>query len=231
MSTPKPLSPQDKFDSIMQHVLETVSGNDYLKYYGIYRSDPVKTPAKWHDFMVEINKQTETLKPGLYPRTIKGQEVHYYALRKESNGIFTLANGYSDAGGAGSTYGRPLRAQPNHSHGLCQTFALMYYEKQSDRLIPGAYQQNVLIGLEWLEQYTANYDWVFPYEDEKIVYVIQLNEKGQNVRKKETTSLKKILNWPASMIYKKELRLHDLLVWLLAPQHRPLLNAWAADLK
>jgi hypothetical protein len=234
MSKLKPLSPQDKFDTIMLLLTETVSSQHYLNHYKIYRAE-TKGPSAWDKFTKQIIKKSPDLKQGIYPRSYDGS-VHYFALRKESDDTFTLANGYSDAGGAGLIYGRPLRAQPDHSHGLCQTFALMYYENQADQIIPGDYQENVRIGLNWLEQYLALYDWEFSYNDNEI-NVVQLNEQGLNARPKEKTSLKALLGrWPANRIYKDVddvdvIRLHDLVVWLLAPQRRHLLNAWAADLQ
>jgi hypothetical protein len=132
------------FDEIMLFVLETVSSQEYLNSLGIYRPASIN----WDKFKSKVNKQT--IKPGIYPRSFGIRSVHYYGVRREPDGTLTVANGYPTVASLNKKYAVGLNTQPDHSHGLCQTFALMYYFNKEGELIPGAYYDNVIIGLKFL---------------------------------------------------------------------------------
>lgn len=132
------------FDELIMFVLETISSEDYLNDNDIYRSP---NNVNWAKFKKSVINQS--VKPGIYPRKV-GRSVHYYAVRQ---GIHkTVANGYPSIGGLPAKYSVGLDAQPDHSHGLCQTYALMYYLGEEDRLKKGRsnYFDNIIIGLRFL---------------------------------------------------------------------------------
>jgi hypothetical protein len=235
------ISEQDAFDSIMLLITETISSEDFLESNGIFRSRPLNK-TQWKSLISKINKQNNktTVAPkitaGIYPKAFDGGTVHYFSIRPEPlTGKLTVANGYPNAGGFGSKFGRPLNAQPNNSHGLCQTFALMYHTHSENLLKPGKYQTNVIIGLEWLKNhFTQVHPWVLSYND-NIVSVVQAHAAPPSPL---TANLKKLLGspWPKSKLYidkgKQYVPLHELVGWVLDPSaaRRSLLQAWAADL-
>ena len=233
------ISKQDAFDSVMLLLTETISSEDYLKSSGIFRSLPL-SKKQWKSLVSKINKQNNKTKAapkitaGIYPKAFDGGTVHYFSIRQEPlTGKLTVANGYPNAGGFGSKFGRPLNAQPNNSHGLCQTFALMYHTHSEHLLKPGKYQTNVIIGLDWLKNnFTQAHSWVLSYND-KIVSVVQDNAARNSPT---LTNLKTLLGsqWPQSKLYiekgKKYVPLHELVGWVLDPSRSSLLQAWAADL-
>lgn len=228
------MSKQDAFDSVMLLLTETISSEDFLTEKGIYRSKPLGKDA-WDKLVRKVNRQDPKTKVGIYPKSFTRGEVHYFAIRQDP-GEITVANGYPDAGGFGFKHGRALNAQPEKSHGLCQTFALMYYTRYEHLLKPGKYQTNVIIGLEWLKtHFFQDYPWVMTY-DENIVSFVQIDDTGANAARNSTTNLKTLLGsrWPKSKIYiedgKSFVSMHELVDWLLAPTRRGLLNAWAKDL-
>jgi hypothetical protein len=229
----RPLTTQEKFDSVMLLVTETVSSTDYLNHLDIYRPDPLGK-TKWDTLTKNVQNQTKkSVKTGIYPRSYDASSVHYYAIRQEPSGVFTAANGYPNAGGFGSTYGVGLNAQPNHSHGLCQTFALMYYFREEYYLVPGSYMENVIIGLQWLKKFTVENPWVFEYN--KMVDTVHINEKQKSQQTPENMTFKDLLGdkyKPQLFVEKgkKYIALHVLVDWLLEPMNRPLLETWAADL-
>lgn len=156
------MSEQTIFDNIMFTVLTTVSCEDYLNHYNVYRP---KAISNWEYLKKKIKKQN--IKPGIYPKSLGRDSAHFYAVRKEKNGIFTIANGYPSVSGLDKNYAIGLNVQKDHSHGLCQTYALMYYYGKEHLLLPGKqnYYKNVLIGLQWLYKFTIENDWVFTSKD------------------------------------------------------------------
>ena len=170
---------QDCFDEIIQLVLETISSYEYLNYNGIHRVEEPLNKSEFKKFKTQLNKQT--LKPGIYPKKI-GNSVHYYGvserierhsrststssrrssrtLKKKSQDkaeivkVIKVANGYPSAAGLGK-YSIGLDVQRDHSHGLCQTYALMYYLGYEDRLKKGEdnYFSNIMIGLKFLLEF------------------------------------------------------------------------------
>ncbi len=131
------------YNELLQFILETISSEEYLNGIHIHRAKPINN---WKNFKKKVEKQS--VKPGIYPRSYGRGSVHYYAVRH--NMVLTIANGYSSSGGINKKYTAPLNAQPNHSHGLCQTFALMYYVGEEKRIKQGKYFDNVNIGLLFL---------------------------------------------------------------------------------
>lgn len=157
---------QDKFDTVIQFLLDTIGSFKYLDWYNIPISKPI---TDWKNFVKRINNQesktakTIVPKPGLYPKSFgRGQGVHFYALI-DKNGITRVGNGYISHAGIDKKYSDALDVQPDHSHGLCQTFALMYYleDKDLNSLTRGDYFNNALIGLKWLEKFTTKHDLNF----------------------------------------------------------------------
>lgn len=109
---------------------------------------------------------------GIYARPFGAGSVHFYGVRKEPSGEFTIANGYPSAAGI-KDYSYGLDAQPDHSHGLCQTFALMYYfgnetlirtadkNKETNEERTKRYRKNIDIGLNWLKTVFLNKEITF----------------------------------------------------------------------
>lgn len=143
------------YNELVQFVLEVVSSESYLRNIGIYRPKPYDK-KQWESLAKKFRKKdgTVNIKPGIYPRRGVGGEVHYYAIREEPSGLKTIANGYINIGGVGklgeTAFG--LDAQKNRSHNLCQTYALMYYNRDEKMLGKGEkyYFNNVEIGLAYL---------------------------------------------------------------------------------
>ena len=159
---------QDAFDEIINFVLQTVTSEEYLQYLGIPRYNVVQNVPAFKKHIKSPNM--EKLPVGIYPLPYpNASSVHYFAVRQESNGRKLVGNGYpydkdSDLGPNAVC----LDAQPNRSHGLCQTFALMFYLNQENRLIKGngnirEYYKNVRIGLQFLLDFIngdpGNRDW------------------------------------------------------------------------
>jgi hypothetical protein len=150
---------QEMFDTLMLLITETVSSQDYLTEDCKIYLKGLKTKSEWERFVRNVQQQ-DNLTEGIYYRKFSGDSVHYYALKKKDNKLM-LGNGYPNAGGVGSTYGKGLDAQKDRSHGLCQTYALMYYYDNELSLIAGNYEENVKIGLRWLENFTTRFNLEF----------------------------------------------------------------------
>lgn len=134
------------FDEFIHFVLQTVSSETYLDDIGIYRSQMLYKNI----FKKKLKKQI--LIPGVYPISYGGINlVHYFGVDRR-NGKLIAANGYSSKEGLPSNLAVGMDTQPNHSHGLCQTFALMYHLKKEQLLKKGPdnYFTNILIGLNFL---------------------------------------------------------------------------------
>jgi hypothetical protein len=123
------------FNEIIQFVLETISSESYLESLGIYRPEPLEAmpgrTGSWFDFVNSVNNQT--VRPGIYPLSFGEGSVHYYAVRyDEKTGKYLIGNGYPEDEAdkwylPKDEYSVYLHYQKNHSHGLCQTYALMFY--------------------------------------------------------------------------------------------------------
>lgn len=157
---------QDYFDRLIQFFLESVSADDTLESLGITK----KTVDNWDAFKNKIEHQGIYSKTvgkrklyniplpnsfaGIYVKPVRDRmgSVHYYGVRKEADGTFTIGNGYPTTTGI-TKYAVGLNVQKDHSHGLCQTYALMYYFAQESKLKRGEefYRENVDIGLNWLQ--------------------------------------------------------------------------------
>lgn len=154
---------QEIYNEIVQFVLEVISSEEYLKSVGIFRPKPY-SKDRWNKLSrnFRLKDGTKHIRPGIYPRKGSGNEVHYFAIREEKDGTKTIANGYINAGGVGkknvNAFG--LDVQPNNSHGLCQTYALMYYNRDEKLLKSGEknYFGNVITGLKYLI-YFINIDY------------------------------------------------------------------------
>jgi hypothetical protein len=150
------------FDQIVFLVLTTVSSEDYLNHYNIFRP-PLK--KNWGQFKNKVKKQTIT--PGIYPKAIFRDTVHYYGVREEIDGTLTVSNGYKSNSGIPKKYGHGLDVQEDGSHGLCQVYALMYYHNEDTLLTSGSnyYHQNVITGIRWLYKFVYTNDWNFEQHD------------------------------------------------------------------
>lgn len=157
---------QNLFDCLMLLTLETVSSENYLKNYKIYREKPIKQ-NEWKKFTKRIVEQDRSLQPGIYPESFDKGSVHYHAIKKVGrekvigNGYPQYSEDYKDFG----NYYVGLNAQEDHSHGLCQTYALMFYFNHENLLQPGQYRKNVDIGLEWLQNFVKKHDWAWSREE------------------------------------------------------------------
>lgn len=141
------------FDEIVLIVLETISSETYLNELGIYRPKPVRN---WESFKKKVKKQT--IEPGIYARAI-GDSAHYYGVRFDPKTNTTVVgNGYETIGGLDKKYAIGLDVQENNSHGLCQTFALMFYNFDENKLKPGKehYFQNAITGFQYLLEFIEN---------------------------------------------------------------------------
>ena len=162
---------QDLFDEIMLFFLSSISSRSYLNSEGvdIPRFRPV---TNWTAFQKRLTTKAgrARLKPGLYPRSFGKTGVHFYAVRKDEDGEPLVANGYVSRGGLASNYSVGLDAQADHSHGLCQTYAIMFYNGDEGLLKKGRtnYFANVIIGLTYLrnwirkDRYARDREWSIP---------------------------------------------------------------------
>ena len=168
---------QSLYDEIMNFVLQSVSSEEYLnEIVGIYRPKTMK--------LSEFKKiKTKDRIPGIYPIESTDNSVHYIGVnenKKAGNGYLTNLKLDDSVG---------MDVQIDHSHGLCQTFALMYHLGEHNRLrkvncggkLPilndktthetetkfikciTTYILNVKNGLTFLEEFTKKYnmEWSF----------------------------------------------------------------------
>ena len=161
---------QCAFDELINFVLQTVSSEEYLRNIGIHRPNPMQM-YEFDGYLQQDNYQMQEfiqgrggrrppkqiIIPGIYP-IMAGSEgsMHYLGVRS-NGGVIQIANGYPDPIGRSSNY-FGLDAQPDHSHGLCQTFALMFHFGMEDSLGKGRvnYLNNVRIGLNFLYEMIAD---------------------------------------------------------------------------
>jgi hypothetical protein len=219
--TPKSIE-QCLYDELMQFCLETVSSGEWLTDCGIYRSEIIQK-SRWPNFTKKMNKQE--IKPGIYPRSFGGGSIHFYAVRRQGDFV-KIGNGYSNSGGVISQYADPLQAQADYSNGLCQTFALMYYENQSHLLKKGKFSENVVIGLKWLVQFVKKEDrevcWDAKYMETKIVKHCEPVDTEKRLTAARIKLYKTI--YPQS---DGDICLSSILQYLL--NHRANLQAWFED--
>ena len=208
---------QNLFNEILQFVLEVISSEDYLNNNNIYRSKPIN-PSNWENFKSKFLKGK--LKAGIYPRKFAGNEVHYFAVRNEKNNEQTIANGYKNrAGIKKNSFG--LDVQPNNSHGLCQTFALMYYFGDENKLKKGeqGYFENVLIGLNYLNNFiNKNKKRELCWEKKDILFYIQ--NLYENINDKDRCEYLKYIS------SKKLICLTDLINFLKHKKNNIFLKNW-----
>lgn len=217
---------QCMFDEIVLFILETVSSEEYLKEIGIHRSKPI---TNWSAFKKKITNQSEKLVPGIYPLSFGRGGVHYYAVRQDGK-LKKIGNGYSSVDHLPSgvetdlgKYAVGLDAQEDHSHGLCQTYALMFLFKKEKLLKKGEknYFKNVLIGFRYLIDFiNEDYD-----ERERCwTYNTMLDNMSTVCKNHETERLK---NLKAN--FKKKFCLTDLIEMVLNPKFRDNLKTWFSD--
>jgi hypothetical protein len=169
---------QSIYDELVQFVLETISSPEYLVPLGIHVPN---NPMLGSNFVKQYN--SNNIKPGIYPISAPQGGVHYVGVRNE-NGTLYLGNGYPDDLKLRNSVG--LNAQENHSHGLCQTFALMFYLRSENQLKPGDYVKNIPIGLNFL----VNFINVDPSKRDRIWSFTALNNA---IEKKYTLSNRKTI--------------------------------------
>ena len=165
-------SPQEMFDELIQFFLETISSHDIL-VDGLKITRKQYGTSEWNRFKDKIIKQATLIKrgkktirmtlpddfAGIYIKVVgdgRGS-VHFYAVRKRRDNKFIAANGYPE-GGLGKDYSIGLDTQANKSHGLCQTYSLMYYYGAENLLKSGRehYRENIDIGLKWIKNVFLN---------------------------------------------------------------------------
>lgn len=183
---------QSLYDEIMNFVLQSVSSEEYLNdIVGIYRS---KTMSLSNFKKIKKNDRI----PGIYPIDAGNDSVHYIGVNKNK----IAGNGYLDTLHIRNSVG--MDAQIDHSHGLCQTFALMYHlgeEKKIKRVNCGGqlppltsskfpdcltgYIYNVVIGLEFLKNYTKKHDmeWTFTSLNTEIEKMYKGKDHDTELRK------------------------------------------------
>lgn len=179
---------QTTYDEIITYVLQTISSKDYLENYNIPISDPLydKSLIKFID---DYNQGKA--KPGIYPISdwtvdiisknfnkppeeidIKAltkfaleNSLHFYSIREKTPRKGLLVNAYPSAtlisGDVNKAIG--LDFQKDHSHGFCQTFALMNYidPKALKEMEEGKYLPNAYKALMWIHKFTKNNDFEF----------------------------------------------------------------------
>lgn len=217
------------YDEIIHFVLQTISSEEYLTDVGIYYK---KYKAENFDRCVfhKIHFQSKGLKEGIYPNTNyeDGISVHYFAIRKNKKGEFILANGYKD--NFNLNYSIGLNAQPNHSHGLCQTFALMYLTGNESKIKKGKYFENVKIGLNFLYNFIQeNYEereriWTLNQLYNSIEKMCQMTKKSRISRYRNIT--KNFKYGFEEYISSKHISLSILIRYLLDENNIPYLNKW-----
>jgi len=200
---------QDIFDNLLFMVLTTVSCEEYLSHYNIYRPSSIKN---WKMFKYAVDKQI--LKPGIYPKSYGGDTAHYYGVRKEKNGDITVANGYPSNGDLNPMYAKGLNAQEDNSHGLCQVYALMYYFHKEYLLVcsknncRNIYYTNILIGLTWLQTFIKSHNWIFNQKD-MFSFLETLDYNKINMFKN-----------------KKNIYLYDIITYILSEDNNKSLKKW-----
>lgn len=169
------------YDELVQFVLETISSPEYLVPLGIYVPN---NPMLFSNFKKQYN--SNNTKPGIYPISAGQGSVHYVGVRNE-NGTLSVGNGYPDDLKLRNSVG--LNAQEDHSHGLCQTFALMFYLNSENQLKPGEYVKNVPIGLKFLVDF-INVDpskrdriWSFTSLNKEIEKKYKLNNRNDILKR------------------------------------------------
>lgn len=157
---------QNLFDCLMLLTLETISSEDYLSYYKIYREKPIKE-KDWKNFAQRVANQDRTLQPGIYPEAFNMGAVHYHAIKKVGREKI-IGNGYPQESEDYKNFGNyyvGLNAQEDHSHGFCQIYALMFYHGDENLLYPGEYRKNIDIGLEWAQKFAKKHEWSWTKKD------------------------------------------------------------------
>ena len=243
----KEASTQCYFDTVMLLMTAAVSSESYISdILGIYYQTN-NNRDEWIDFASDVNSQT--VKPGIYtedytwPGEAVGSSVHYYGVREEKNGDLTVANGYPSSGEyLDEKYAVGLNVQADHSHGLCQTFALMYYNHDEKKLKPAhkdadryeqqiAYIKNLMIALKYLQGYTKKHPMVWDPED-KDFYDMITDMIAKNSLCNAIINAKGFLAFLKKEIkYKKneDLYLHELFKIILNKKYRKNLIEWFRD--
>lgn len=181
---------QDIFDDLISLCLDTIPSKEYLNdHVGIFVSD-VLYKSELKKFIQDYNRDPTKISPGLYPilddpllddnesKEFLEQSVHYYGVNSDHR----IANGYLngfDFDDGKIVNGLNLDAQEDGSHGFCQTIALMFYHNEHDKLSLSQdpynedkdskerrYKENVKICLDWLINFTMNYDFEFPINND-----------------------------------------------------------------
>jgi len=185
---------QSLYDEIMNFVLQSVSSETYLK--------KIVSPKIYRPKTMSLRKfksiKKSERKPGIYPIDAGNDSVHYVGVNKQK----IAGNGYLDDLGIHDSVG--MDVQLDHSHGLCQTFALMYHlgeEKRVKRVNCGGrlpplfspnfsqcfsdYIYNVVIGLEFLQEFTKQHDmeWTFTGLNSKIEKMYKGNDHDVKLKK------------------------------------------------
>jgi len=192
-------------------VTDTVSSGTYLDHYGILKTnisaqvDPetytIRPDADWWTFQKKFNtlsknrkKLLEEYPPGLYVQDFgENIGVHFYGL--DDQGI--MVNGYPDTAGFSNAIG--LGFQEDHSHGFCQTYAIMHIlgidiglesrdSKDDDR--HEVYMRNGHKALDFLKDFTRDHPWGWENSEE---FEDQLPEINCEYDKDEMKSLLKAL--------------------------------------
>jgi hypothetical protein len=160
------------FDVIMYLITSTIGNKNYLSFYDI------KNGSLGNKDNVSKQLKNNKFKPGLYSYSYGANSVHYFGAREEKNGMVTIGNGYPTSSSIDNTYSIGLNVQKDHSHGLCQVYALMYYNNKeqilqqpskndSDDAKNSIYFLNVITALTWLRTYTLSHGWNWEFNSQK----------------------------------------------------------------
>lgn len=192
---------QSLYDEIMNFVLQSVSSEEYLNKVvspKIYRPKTMK--------LSEFRKiQKSDRIPGIYPIESNDNGVHYIGVNKQQmagNGYLTDLKIHNSVG---------MDVQIDHSHGLCQTFALMYHLGEDNKLrqvkcggkLPilndkttretetkfikciTTYILNVNIGLIFLEKFTKKHDMEWSFTSLKNTIDKKYEDKDHDTKLKQ----------------------------------------------
>ena len=218
---------------------QAISSTKYLTQNGIHRPNSTFSGGAWKKLTQTVKSYNAAIKNGKEPKTevepgiyVRGTTecAHYYGIRKEKDGTLLAGNGYPKAGGFGSPH-VGLDAQKDRSHGLCQTFALIFYLGKESILKRGEkhYFNNVVKALKFMEKQTNSgkliSDWYWDsfeelYESmDKIACDCDEEEKKKLLRKIIFDQRKK-------EGYDEVIYLSTLFSILISPKNRSYLKTW-----
>ena len=222
------------FDVIMYLITSTIGNKKYLSFYDI------KNGSLGNKDNVSKQLKNNKFKPGLYSYSYGPNSVHYFGAREEKNGMVTIGNGYPTSSSIDNKYSIGLNVQKDHSHGLCQVYALMYYNNNeqilqqpstndSDDEKNSVYFLNIITALTWLRNYTLYNGWNWKFNSQKfydeISSIIKLFDNDDCTTYTNDTFLK-TLKLQLHMEKDKVVHLAYIIDIALLPNNRKKLKIW-----